>query len=151
MKNCVIRTTVNVQYNRYCLLQKLVLKYRLPIEKIVHLLITRQVIYLSGKSFFRSSAIRYQEDAPLWKSVHVSFSPIEYDRNCDIKYSHRISISLILAMAIDSLSDHDLINNDDDSYPPKAYTKITTFQNGIRYYIFFWGIINKKQAIIIPP
>ncbi|MFW6364927.1 MAG: hypothetical protein ACOC2H_00475 [Spirochaetota bacterium] len=144
---CNIRTTVHVRADLARRLAVISARRSCSVDCLVRTLILRKIRFMRVKGSFSSHAVMYQDSADEWNTVHVSFSPIEYDMLFDARKVFRRSISLILLNAIEELLDDlDL----PDSYPVKAYTKCMFQRNSVYYYLFVWGLVDTNQEITVP-
>ncbi len=143
-----LRTTVYVRQNRHSRLKYFAGKHGQRISDLIIFLAGKMAQRLLMNNTFRSCAVQYQKPASDWITMHVSLTSIEYDRLFDIKKCFRISVSLLIAMAIDEFLDREFDSS--DSYPPSAYYKSTITVNNNRILIFCWGIPAKNIKINIP-
>ncbi len=144
-----IFTTVNVRYDRWRKIVAYAYNKGIKTEDMMVHLIEKMVQVLLKERKFYSRAVKYQEPALEWKQPHISFTQCEYDRFFDVKKVYRLSISLILAMAVDYFDEEEIMQKDFDSYPKYSYKKRNFWNSATEIYIFSW--IKQENNTKKPP
>jgi hypothetical protein len=118
--------------------------------------VSRSILILNLLKEFQSTQhknkprqkVVYQEPAPAesWHTFHLSLSESEYNHLLDMRRYFKMSVSLIIALAIGRylssyLSGITGIVQNTDSYrfPNYIFTEGETY-NGIRYFVQYWGV-----------
>ncbi len=137
-QNSIIRTTVNVRSDIHILIKHLSEKYDKEPGLLMKLYLERMISKLMKTHRFRNHAIQYQEQASEWAKPHLLLDQAEYDRFLDVKKVFRLSLSLILAMAVEYFGEAIFPKTTKYSYPEFLYKK-EKFENEyyIRY-VFTW-------------
>jgi len=89
-------------------------------------------------------AVKYQESTneTTWRRVHVSLSPMEYEYNLDLRKVTKLSVSLLVAMAVVQFLDELVgkLGKKMDNYHYHSYTKSHFYIETVPCWIFYWGI-----------
>lgn len=96
--------------------------------------------------------IKYQERRPgeEWKRLHVRLQRDEYEFFLDLKKVMKMSVSHLIAVAINLYMDEMLgeLKCDVDSYRYRNYAMSKIFIEDVTCWIFYWGI---PQVLLEPP
>ncbi len=134
----MIKTTVNVRNDLYNNLIEYAQKYNCKVDFIIKLFIEKMINEIIIENVFVNTAMKYQEPAEKWDKPHVSFSQHEFDRILDIKKVYRLSLSLVLAMAIEKYGESIFFENNEDSYQDYLCTKVRDMSENDIKYVFCW-------------
>lgn len=148
--NNIIKTTVNMRSDRWTLLIARAEEKKITKQELMLLLIEKFIKILFENEEFYESAMCYQERSTSWKKPHITFSRSEFDRFLDVKKVFRLSLSHVLAMAIDHFDESEITDDFFDSYPKYSYKKGVFLEKGTRKYEFLWieeGKTYKKPPI----
>lgn len=96
--------------------------------------------------------VKYQarRDKAHWKTAHVYLRGDEYEYFCDLKKVFKLSVSHIIARAIDYYLDEivALLNGGTDNYHYHNYIFSTIRVHDVTCLVFYWGI--PPQLLHIP-
>ncbi len=113
-------------------------------SKVVELLID-MFIYKNEFSPKMFETVQYQEkgDKDAWSTIHAWFEPSVYENCLDIRKIYKISVSFMIAFAIDNYLDKWLRTGSPvtDNYVSGSRDYLFVEQNceGIRHFSTFWG------------
>ncbi len=143
----MIETTVNMHMKtRYKLLQASN-KTGLCFNRLIRLLL-QYSLRDEDNTISSFGRIRYQDrrETKDWTRFHLTLDERDYELLLDVRKFYKVSVSLFLARAIDTIL-RTLINRilkkslDLDNYPINCYTIIqATTDNGDVYWKLYWGI-----------
>ncbi len=141
-----IETTLNISESNLLLLKNEVKKTNIPMNKLIINLLFQ---YLNKRSnhYKTFSRIRYQKrnKTKLWKVKHVWFTPDFYEKCVDLRKFHKLSLSGILAEAIELYLEK-ISDKKYDNYH-KSYIFISTFYNNCPIFIISWEYPGNKKTL----
>ncbi|HPA71160.1 MAG: PH domain-containing protein [Spirochaetes bacterium] len=96
------------------------------------------------KRFENGAAVRYQErrSKDKWKRVHLSLRRDEYEYCIDLRKVKKLSVSFIIAIAIEQFLDDLIIKMKDnpDNYRYRNYVIICNTEKNVTNINIYWGI-----------
>jgi hypothetical protein len=147
-----IDTTINIKLNILSKIAEVSAAHGISINKIIAILIHKTLNNCSIKAKL-FNAVKYQQtgDDIIWHTLHVSFSEDIYEKALDLRKVLKISVSYIIARAIELYIDQvveSLVEaglkpastnqTGTDSYC-KEYVFISSKCNGLLYFTIFWS------------
>lgn len=98
------------------------------------------------------SRVRYQARRPMgsWRRMHVGLRGDEYEFFMDLKKVFKMSVSFIIAVAIERYLDElsVLMEKDNDSYRYRNYAMTQLMVGDVMCWVFYWGI---PPNLLTPP
>lgn len=85
--------------------------------------------------------VKYQkrDKAGHWKPLHVKFKPDDYERFLDLRKFRKMSVSLILSIAVNKYMRRLIRNGNPDNNQLNQYRILKRVINSIIYWIIIWG------------
>ena len=127
---------------------------KLSRTKIIRLLI-KQFLEDQNRVEILNSTVKYQErdSESQWSKFHITLREDEYELCLDLRKVYKMSLSLIIALAIDRHLKNIFIVN--QRSPEEIYDKYLfhnyyfsfTSQNGVRKIQIYWGISNPELIL----
>lgn len=151
MKSPYAKTTLNVKAELRMLLERYSKNSGLPEQAVMKKFLEKIITEKLKNPGFSETTLRYQQPAEGFKPLHISLTKVEYDRFWDIKKLCMCSLSLLLAIAMETYGEDILYEKDCDSYRTNSYVKCFEIKNKIVIYAFMWKIPEKQIKISIPP
>ncbi len=142
-----METTINMNYENYKLLDSLSKKYNISKNRIIKIVLKEFEVDSERIKLFYT--VKYQEknNFSFWKKFHLVLTPSEYELFTDLRNFFKMSLSLIVALAIDRYlcKIFNMKNNNKftDTYPDilfPAYCIIYTFKDNLKSYAIYWGV-----------
>ncbi len=119
----MIKTSVNINFERLALLENFSEKNDLSVNEIVSLLLLK-IMKDGNYAVKKFTAVKYQDDDPKnhWDIMTVYFKEVDYEFFTDMRKFFKFSVSFLLAKAIDLFLDtilseiEEILRNYEDSY-----------------------------------
>jgi hypothetical protein len=144
-----IETTINIQVDT---LMKISEATRLTGKSmtaiITHLM--KYVMDVRQEQICCGKRVRYQErnTAGTWHVLHVKLRPDEYEYLLDLRKLLKMSVSLILSIAVNKYIKRLLQKKIADNYQIKNYVVIKRVINGLTHWTFIWGFPINIEAYL---
>jgi len=149
-----IKTTINMNKRIIKELNQASSTLKLSRTKIIRLLI-KQFLEDQNRVEILNSTVKYQErdSESQWSKFHITLREDEYELCLDLRKVYKMSLSLIIALAIDRHLKNIFIVN--QRSPEEIYDKYLfhnyyfsfTSQNGVRKIQIYWGISNPELIL----
>ncbi|MCP4137576.1 MAG: hypothetical protein GY754_41800 [bacterium] len=152
----LVYTTFNITLENFELLQSSAKTMGIARSRLVELLI-QKVMEKDPFDYKMFGTVKYQlsplEDEPAvsgaepWYHCHVVFDSSVYENCLDLRKVHKLSVSAIIAFAINNYLDDLLLSKDPkgdvDKYPHN-YIFSEGKYDGIKTFVMFWGVPNQE-------
>ena len=135
-----IKTTINMQKSIDTIIHKTALSTGHSKNDIIILLL-KKVMLDNRKRISIGKSVQYQdrEDPEEWRTVHVRFNPDDYEYFIDLRKLLKMSVSLIIALAVEEFI-HELNGKiQGDNYSFKYYYISMEVVEGIICWKLYWG------------
>jgi hypothetical protein len=144
-----IETTINISHdclNKISDAARLSGKSRTEI--IIHLM--KNVMDVREPQVRCGRSVQYQGKAAWdnWRTVHVRFRPDDYEYFLDLRKLLKMSVSLILSIAVNKYLKRLMHENKADNYQVTNYVVLKKIINGITHWILIWGFPPNIEAYL---
>jgi hypothetical protein len=114
------------------------------------LLLMNKVMKETMNPYFFGRMVQYQEkrDSGDWHRFHIILQPDEYEFFLDLRKLLKMSVSLILAYAVDKYLHKMMDKHTTDNYLYKNYVMIREMINNIQCWKLIWGYPPDIKKII---
>lgn len=135
-----METTLNIHH---CIMEKITgaaMAKKITRSEMIVLLLNK-VLENTHEPFFLGKMIKYQERKRQdeWHRFHIVLRPDEYEFFLDLRKLLKMSVSLILAYAVEKYLKHIMKRNTTDNYLHRNYLMIKELVDGIKCWKFYWG------------
>lgn len=96
------------------------------------------------KKSFVYRLIQYQEKNRGYSRFHISWTPVENEKLCDLKRVCKFSVSLMVALALEYYFSPTEDEGEVDNYQNNDYTFVSKKEENVISYHFYWGKQNYK-------
>ncbi len=140
-----IETTINISDKNVSLLDQYATSLNISRNQLLIQLIIKFMNYQFG-NYECFSRVRYQKkkNNEKWKTKHVWFPCDFYEKCIDLRKFHKLSLSFILALAIQLFLDK-LANNECDNYN-RSYMFFASNYMGRPFFIITWEYLGNEKA-----
>jgi hypothetical protein len=144
-----IETTINIQID--CLIKLSEAARHTGRSRsgiIMHLM--KYVMDIRQEQVRCGTRVRYQERDmdDRWQAMHVKLRPDEYEYLLDLRKLLKMSVSLILSIAVKKFLKHLMQNKNADNYQFKNYMVAKRVINGLTHWTFIWGFPFNIEAYL---
>ncbi|MFC1669344.1 hypothetical protein ACFL20_03070 [Spirochaetota bacterium] len=98
----------------------------------------------------KNQSVKYQncDEINCWHKFHISFNVNEYEYFLDLRKICKMSVSYLLAYAVDKYLDLILNGGITDNYLYKNYILSKNSSNGVIFWQYFWGIPSNLEELL---
>jgi hypothetical protein len=147
----MVETTVNIGVSEYDALAEAMAQTGATRSGMISVMLKHLAAGLKGRGA-AWGRVKYQDRRPgeEWRRLHVRLGSDEYEFFLDLKKVVKMSVSLLIAMAIKLYLDQLLVKfgGNIDNYRYHNYAMSKIFIGDVTCWIFYWGI---PPHIITPP
>jgi hypothetical protein len=146
----ILRTTVNIEENTLNEIKEKCKEKDISVTSLIKKCVKKYLDNMK-KDEFKSHALTYQMDGPVYKKFHIKLKSYEYDVYSDAKKVIRLSFSHIVSISLERFADLFLDGDLGDTYPLTGYSKFYIYQNDCSCFVFLWGFSLDEVQITLPP
>lgn len=143
-----IRTTFCIRSDRFILLKHHAQMLGTQSGALIVYAVNQFIKRCLNDTVIRSDAIEYQPLSGSGMREHICLSTADYDLFLDAKKVLRLSLSHIIALALDMLFSKE---ENEDSYPHVPYYKEYIQVDNAVIFVFCWGQNTKRPIVFVPP
>ena len=147
----MVETTVNIGTAEYDALTRAAARAGTTRNGMISVILRRMAAGLKGRGA-AWGRVKYQDRRPgeEWRQIHVRLGSDEYEFFLDLRKVVKMSVSLLIAMAISQYLDEltEKFKGKIDSYRYQNYAMSKIFIGDVTCWIFYWGI---PPYLITPP
>lgn len=150
-------TTTCISYQQYAIVKDIAQYYKLSVTTLVVLLIRYAIEYKKVK-LQAGQKVMYRErrGEDTWRLLHLQLNADEYEFFLDVKKVWKMSIAKVIEYCIDNylfaLINNVLEKDKTDNYLYSNYHFEVGEEEGIKYYLIYWGLPLKiLQKLIKSP
>ena len=144
-----IQTTMNIHKNNLSLLTTASYTLEKSRSEIIIMLL-KKMMNDNNLQKQNNRSVKYQasEKKVLWHKFHISLKSNDYEFFLDLRKIFKMSVSKILAYAVNKYLDSIINTTDSDNYTPINYIISKNMVDGVIFWQLFWGIPKNLEELL---
>jgi hypothetical protein len=148
---CGFRTSTSVRTKWKTVIENYAKSNDIKTSEIISILLEKQIEKMSKNPKSANRTMKYQQRGLGYQNMHLRLSPVLYGRLRDVMCLFRVTLAVLLSMAMESFDEIMRLAKKGVCYPPSCHSTIVTFAEDVRIFANYWGIPPGEHTITVPP